>query len=106
MTIEQIISETKKAGSHFFDADTMRFFASRVWRAVHKGPGGIFFITSEQFRPMSGNPHPRLYTVRQFFGARAPKDGGAIDTVGEFQAYDDSRKALRAAARLARGGKL
>ncbi|MCR5888332.1 hypothetical protein LRS06_11270 [Hymenobacter sp. J193] len=79
-------------GGYFFSPDSMRFFHSRVSEKVHQGPGGIYFVTSEQFDDCS----PRLYTVRRF----NPTSRG-IDTAGEFQAHTTSRQAHAEAAQLA-----
>ena len=50
MTIAEIKRENKKAGQHFFDADTMRFFDSRIESSAMRGHERYYFITSEQFR--------------------------------------------------------
>jgi hypothetical protein len=62
------------AGQHWFSADAMRFFRSRV-----HGPiiGDGYFVTSEQF----DDDAPRRYTVRRI-DAR-----GHVSTVGESQAH-------------------
>lgn len=62
------------AGQHFFDADTMRFFKSRVSDSLYSGPSGVFFVTSEK-----GPNNVRGYTVRQFDCQNA-----SVDTVGPF----------------------
>ncbi len=64
-TIEDIERRNKEVGQHFFDADTKRFFSSRISETVYQGPGGIFIVTSEQFQ---GTTHtePRKYTPRKF----------------------------------------
>lgn len=77
-TIEDIKQANHAKGGHYFDRETMRFFRSRVLSELYKGPGGIFFITSEQYQGL-GHTEPRRYTVRKF----NPKDA-SIDTVGEF----------------------
>ena len=59
-------------GNHFFDADTMRFFKSRIGACRRKGDIW-FFVTSE--KPPHG---PRMFSVR-----RMELDGD-INTVGEF----------------------
>lgn len=79
-------------GGHFFSAGALRFFRSRISEKVHQGPGGIYFVTSEQFDECS----PRLYTVRHF----QPISCG-IDTVGQFQQHATGRPAHAEAARLA-----
>jgi NADPH-dependent ferric siderophore reductase len=97
MTIEQIKAANHRAGRFFFEPATMRFFRSRVGSTVYEGPGGVYFVTSEQFVPSSGRPHPRLYTVRQFDPAT-----GDVDSVGEFNELTKGR-AHRAARKLAAG---
>ena len=52
-------------GFHFFDADTLRFFRSRISDTVYQGPGGIFIVTSEQFT-LGEYSEPRKYTPRKF----------------------------------------
>ena len=76
-------------GHHFFDADTLRFFRSRVGSALY---GGRYFVTSEQRQGMGGQL--RLYTVRR------AEDDGRITTVGEFQAYATRAEALKAISEL------
>lgn len=87
-----IKAANRNHGGYFFSPDSMRFFNSRVSEKVHQGPGGIYFVTSEQFDARS----TRLYTVRRF-----DPSGKGIDTVGEFQQHSTSRQAHAEAARLA-----
>ena len=92
--IQEIREANKVAGQHYFDKDTMRFFRSRVAKVTHSGPGGIFFVTSEQFDATS----PRLFTVRSFDTAT-----GHCDTAPgcEFQEYKTGDGAHRRAKKLA-----
>lgn len=53
-------------GQHFFDSDTKRFFRSKILPTAYQGPGGIFFVTSEQFVASDGTKAARQYTVRRF----------------------------------------
>lgn len=85
-SIRSIKQANKEAGQHFFDANTMRFFNSRVCRKVI----GNYFVTSERFDHNS----PRLYTLRRV------DDRGWIGSIGEFQAFATSRAAYQEAARL------
>ena len=96
MNIYDIELSNRQHGQHFFDADTKRFFSSRIGQEVYEGPGGIYFTTSERFYPSEGAPSARGYTVRKFDPAT-----GKVDTMGEFQAYASSGGARMAAARLA-----
>ena len=54
-----IKTHAKAAGSHWFDADTMRFFKSRVLPKVYVTTKGLAFVTSEQ-----GPDMKRAYSVR------------------------------------------
>jgi len=94
-TISDIKQANRLAGSHFFDRDSMRFFRSRIVPKIYNGPGGIYFVTSEQYSDETA----RLYTVRKFNPADAD-----IDTVGDFQKYNSKTEALSEAKRLAKGG--
>jgi len=93
-TLATIKRESAELGSLFFDKGAVRFFNSRLIEHIHEGPGGTFFITSEQFDENT----PRLYTVRKFDPS---KGRGCVETVGEFQQYETSRAAHKAAGRLA-----
>lgn len=98
MTVAAIKRYSLAAGSHFFEAGTMRFFSSRVLDRVWYGADGVyFFITSEQFKPSSGPAHARRYTVRKW----SESEAGSVDTVGEFRQYATSRAASKAASELA-----
>ena len=85
-------------GRHWFDADTMRFFRSRLADVGYQASDGrVYFVSSERNQGM-GLPYPRLYTVRCLTG---PK--GDIKTVGEFQAFGTSATATRYAKGYASG---
>jgi len=98
MTIYDIRLANAQAGFYFFEDGALRFFTSRISNDVQEGPGGIYFTTSEQFRPLGGTPHKRKYTVRQFDPAT-----GKVHDVGGFQQYRDEGSARRAAIRAAKG---
>lgn len=89
-TITDIRRRNRAFGAHFFDADTLRFFRSRILPTVHAGRERAFFVTSEQFDDDS----PRLYTVRYC----TPE--GDCGTVGDFQGHA-SASAAQQAARVA-----
>lgn len=72
-------------GRHFFDRSSMRFFRSKLPAYGYEGPGGVYFVTSEQFIGISGVPSSRKYTVRQLL----ERDGEpCVNTVGEFNVMD------------------
>ncbi len=100
----EIRRANKAAGLHFFDADTMRFFRSRI--ESERPIGGRYFVTSEQFVPrhlravraLRWAPEPRRFTVRR------ANDDGSISTVGkvgEFATLPDARAEARAQATTA-----
>ena len=88
-TVSALKQYARECGSHFFDADTMRFFRSRVAPRVYHMATGIVFITSEQFDANS----PRLYTVRIM------REGANFDDIDGFQAHSSLRQARAAAKR-------
>lgn len=92
-SIDEIMQHNARAGYHFFEPATMRFFRSRVLPGVyHVGDRWNIFITSERFVTLYGTPAQRMYTIRQL-----ERDGG-IETIGEFQQYtsaDSARRAIR-----------
>jgi hypothetical protein len=86
-------------GGFWFDPDTMRFWKTRlydqVWTDYGLGAEDAvhYFVSSEAGG--FGN-FGRLYSVRSY----RPRTG-AINTVGEFQAYPTLARARTAAKRLA-----
>ena len=86
----------KTCGSHFFDADTMRFFNSQLETKVFPSSqqNATYFVTSEQFVPSHGPRSARKFSIRRLKGC-------SIDTVGEFQGYATRAGAYREAGRLA-----
>lgn len=95
--IDEVKTENKRKGQHFFDASAMRFFGSRVGYRIY---GGCYFVTSEQD---NHGDYARRYTIRVAY-----RDGD-VDTVGDFQAFDTRAQAVAVArnlaAKLATGGK-
>ena len=92
-----IRKSNKDAGFHFFDRAAMRFFDSRVESAPYKGPGGVYFITSEQFYG-SVSSEPRKYTVRMFNTTT-----GEVTTVKPYNEIRHIEDAREAARKLAKG---
>ncbi len=83
-TVTELKRLNRDNGRCWFDADSMRFFGTRIESEIL---GGAYFVTSEQ------PPHgPRGYTVRSF------DSQGDIDTVGELCGHE-SRSAALAAVR-------
>lgn len=86
--VEDVAEANRRAGYHFFDADTMRFFNSRADDELY---GGRWFVTSEKFMQ-----EPRAYTVREALTT------GAIETFGEVGAFPTLNRARTFARNMAR----
>ena len=78
-------------GGHWFDRSTMRFFRSMLSRSAYVGPGGVYFVSSEQF----DDGARRAYTVRAWRGSD-------VATVGDFNVA--SRETALARAKAAAAG--
>ena len=89
-TIHQVRDLNKAKGFHWFSPDTLRFFRSHYGQTVY---GGRYFVSSEQF----SDDAERLYTIRE-----VNLETGAIDTVGQFQAFTRASTARREARWLGR----
>lgn len=88
-TMNAIRDSVRSSGSHWFDPAAMQSFRTHLLSDVYHGPGGIYFVTSEQL------PHePRACAVRQFI---PPAE---IETIGEVAEMSRGR-AKRLARRLA-----
>lgn len=76
-------------GNNWFDADSKRFFASRIGSVFHgRSPADWnIFISSERQRYSS---EPRRYTVRQL------QIDGQVESLSSFMAYSSSAQARRA----------
>lgn len=98
ITTDAIARLNSDRGLHWFDADSMRFFASRVASFAYVSADGkkAFFVSSEKFKGFRAPDGPRLYSVRV-----ASLDTGDINAYPDhnaFQAYK-SRSGADAAAR-------
>ncbi len=82
MTIADVKALNKRAGQHFFDRATMKFFNSRIESTLMKGN---YFITSEQY-PFN----PRRYKVRQY-----NPSNHHILTIGEGGTYQEAKARVR-----------
>ena len=72
-TIEEVKRHHRAREVDWFDASG--FFRTRIESGML---GGRLFLTSEQFVPSAGDPHPRMFTVR------CVSDAGDISTLGPF----------------------
>ena len=100
--IDELIAAVKRSGSHFFDADTMRFFRSRVDDYTFAGPDGWYFVTSEKHESAFARINEsRKYTVRCL---RVTADDLKLYELGGFQAYGTLIKARTAARHAANIG--
>lgn len=87
----------REVGHRFFDADSMRFFQTRLNPSLTRigHDGRVWFVTSERF--IMEYPSRRLYTVRVAkWGKKANGDPWIdIDTVGEFQGFETRKEAYK-----------
>lgn len=83
-TVRELEAKNSGAGQHFFDADTLRFFDSRVSEDVYRHR---FFFTSEK-----GPGGKRRASIRMIM------DDGHVETVGEFQRFANPAAARKALA--------
>ena len=89
--LDEVKTRASKGSPHFFDADSMRFFSSRIsdlcWRVGEK----IYFITSEADRGWTIHKGSvRGWTVR------AIDKKGDIQKLGEFQEHENLNEARKA----------
>lgn len=85
MNLQQARRIYAQTGHHFFDADTMRFFGSKIETDLFENR---CFVTSED----NFNQTERWYNVRQF-----GKDYKSVNTVGEFNSHATLEDAVKAA---------
>ena len=75
-TIDEMARKNAAAGGYWFTPGTTAFFKTQ-YHVVAQGPGGVFFVTSEQ--PPRG---PRRWSLRQWDPQTC-----TVSTVGEFMRY-------------------
>lgn len=83
-SIKEVKQANKELGHHFFDSDTMNFFASSVETTLYKNQT---FITSEK---KCFDDYTRVYSVRLV------KPNGSIDTIERgLPSLKDARKVAK-----------
>lgn len=61
-SIDDLITTSERLGGHFFDADTLKFFNSRVLSDLYMVDNSRgYFVTSERYED-----EPRTYSVRRY----------------------------------------
>jgi hypothetical protein len=100
------MTDVRAAVPLFFEKGARRLFNSTIGRTLYRGPGGYYFVTSEQVKDGRVS-FPRKWTVRQYIPGHY--EGGEyihshIRTAGAgYQAYADPDTAATAAKLLAKG---
>jgi hypothetical protein len=96
-TIEEVkrrAQQRDSGASHFFDADTMRWWRSKLLSKVLATPDGtLLFVTSDWPRMAEEHGEPRAYTLR------ACEPSGYITTLAEH--HPDKALVLRAQQHVA-----
>lgn len=92
--MQDIKDHYRHGTGHWFDPETLRFFRGRLPQTAFTTADGLlsYFVSSEQFDRKS----KRLYTVREYDWRTRE-----INTIGDFQQYNNPTTAVRAAKRLA-----
>jgi hypothetical protein len=89
------IRRAAKYETHFFDAESLRFFDSRISHHGYRVKWSVFFVTSERFHGSDGTVYPLRYSVRSIdlndWRVRTLPNHAA------FQAYETGYKAHVAA---------
>jgi len=91
--IDEVKRRAEKGSPHFFDADTMRFFSSRVSELAWQKDEIIYFITSEADKSY----HKHSGSIRAWTVRKSDIDGD-ITTLGDFQGHEtlsQARKAIK-----------
>lgn len=92
--ITDIVRLNRRAGQHFFDADTLRAFNGLLYAPVYVG-SGVYFVHSTR---CTWGEYPRVYHVEKF-----DPDTGGIATVdpdtNHFTTLARAETAARAAAK-------
>lgn len=113
---DDVRATADRLGSHFFDADTMRGFSSRLlnhWSPVTDGPSGenreeIGYIVTSERDTMRNTP--REYAVRRISVRKVTRDNGYIidefdiDTIVRFLKPEQAKAAAHNLAVLEYGG--
>lgn len=96
-SIAELKDMARAAGSHFFDRGNVRFFNSRTLPSVYSGPGGVFFVTSEQYDDRSA----RRFTVRKYNPETADISSfGEFNKMSQSEAQALARRAAKASPAL------
>ena len=104
--IDEIRQANRRIGQHWFDADSLHFFDSRI----HNRPliHGQYFISSEQYHvPPCGpsgvhgdNRDTRRGCAARLYTIRIAHPNGQVETVNEFQGYSTYKDAEIEATKL------
>lgn len=93
ITMEYIQKKNKEYGDGFFDRDVTAAYKRRFYKPVYQGPGGVYFVTSEQLDLL-----PRLYSVFKF-----DPHTGDVFSWSDFNCFG-SLKAARSRAKAVASG--
>ncbi len=92
-SMEEIIAAANGGKSpEWFSQPSMHWFGTLLETPVYPVADGAYFVTSERD---TGADRPRKWSVRFC------SDDGSVETIGEFQQYETSTEAHRAARGVA-----
>lgn len=93
ISISEVIEINNRAGRHFFDADTLHFFQSRIDPGAFRLPDGRLVFTESLAAGFRGTEAGRRRVYR--INAIDPVSGG-VSRIAEYQSAKARNKALLA----------
>ena len=89
--LDEVKARSSKGDKHWFDADSMRFFSSRVSELCWQKEDLIYFVSSEA----DSSPTQHSGSIRGWTVRTCSKEG-SINKIGEFQEHSSLREAQKA----------
>lgn len=93
-TMAEIRKANASAGGYWFSPGTMRFFGTRVHGQPVSGPGGVYFVTSDDNYDRTG----RFFSLRQFHPDTVTK---AVSSHGDLGRFNTQAEAVALAHEMA-----
>lgn len=98
-SVAEVADANRRAGHHFFDPDTIKFFSSRIETDI---VGERLFIPSEQDETGFGKLG-KAWDGERRFTIRIAEDNGQVHTIGQSGFFREAQQAYAAAEDLYAG---
>ena len=96
LSINEIQARMRATGSHWWDADTMGYFGTKVKSPVYSGPGGHYFVTRDGTGFDWKEKNSFGYTVRSY--NETSNDIRSVLGIAKYETYEEAEDvAIRAA---------